>query len=91
MPRSSQSPETPVPVPISTTARASITEARKRSAAPPPEPIATDADLLGPGAGRGEDVVLGDEPLGVGPAGGLGRGDGHRCGLPVGDGALATA
>jgi hypothetical protein len=39
MPRSSQTPDTPVPVPISTTARASVTAARKRSVAPPPEPI----------------------------------------------------
>ena len=74
MPRSSQSPETPVPVPISTTARASRTEARKRRAAPPPEPIGDDADLLGAGAGGGEDLVLGDELLGVGPARGLDRG-----------------
>ena len=62
-----------MPVPISTTARASSTEARKRSAAPPPEPIGDDADLLGAGAGGGEDLVLGDERLGVGPARGLDR------------------
>ena len=63
-----------MPVPISTTARASSTEARNRSAAPPPEPIATTPDLLGARAGGGEDVVLGDEGLGVGPARGLDRG-----------------
>ena len=68
MPRSSHSPETPVPVPISTTARASRTEARKRSAAPPPEPIGTTPTSCGAGARRGQDVVLGDEVLGVGPA-----------------------
>ena len=71
MPRSSQRPETPVPVPTSTTARASSTEARKRRAAPAPDPIGHHADLLGPGAGGREHVVLGDELLGVGPARGL--------------------
>ena len=73
MPRISHSPETPVPVPISTTARASIRAASIRRAAPPPEPIATHADLLGAGAGGGEDLVLADVVLGVGPGGGLGR------------------
>ena len=33
-----------------------------------------DPDLLGAGAGGGEDLVLGDEGLGVGPARGLDRG-----------------
>ena len=61
MPRSSQTPETPVPVPISTTERASRTDARNRSAAPPPEPIGDDADLLRARPRRREDVVLGDK------------------------------
>ena len=40
-----------------------------------------DPDLLGAGTGGGEDVVLGDERLGVGPARGLdGRGDGGLLG-----------
>jgi hypothetical protein len=49
------------------------------------------ADLLGPGAGDGEQLVLGHELFGVGPARGLDRGgnDGllggttHRCGDPT--------
>ena len=35
-----------------------------------------DADLLGAGAGGGQHVVLGDEGLGVGPAGGRRAGGG---------------
>ena len=60
-----------MPVPISTTARASRTEARKHSAAPAPEPIGDDTDLLGARACGGQDLVLGDVLLGVGPGRGL--------------------
>ena len=66
MPRSSHRPETPVPVPISTTARASSTEARNRRAAAAAGADRDDADLLGAGARVGQDLVLGDELLGVG-------------------------
>src|SRR3954447_11038064 len=94
MPRSSQSPETPVPVPISTTARASIMDARNRNTAPPPLPIGATPTSLAQGPGSREDVVLADELLGVGPAGGLhSRGDDGllgRCALVPHDGLGGT-
>ena len=68
MPRSIQTPETPVPVPISTTARASVTAARKRRAAPPPLPIGATPTSSARARAAVEHLVLGDELLGVGPA-----------------------
>ena len=52
MPRSSQSPETPVPVPISTTARASSTRGEEAQRGAAAGPIGDAADLLGRGRGR---------------------------------------
>ena len=80
MPRSSHSPETPgagADLDDGAGLEHRGEEAQRRAAAGADR---HDADLLGAGAGVGQDVVLGDELLGVGPAGGLDRrGDG---GLP---------
>ena len=87
MPRSSQSPETPAPVPISTptgrrAARPGSAAPRRRRARP-----ATQPSSAGPGAGVASSVVLGDEVLRVGAAGG---GPGECCVVGVHGRRLAT-
>ena len=93
MPRSSQTPLTPVPVPISTTARALPAAASSRSAAPAPGVTASRPDLAGQAAGGAQDEVLGDVRLGEllslcrRTAGTGDRGDGAPPGAVRGAGA----
>ena len=61
----------PAPVPTSTTARAPEAAASSRSAAPAPVPTGVAPELLAAAAGLLDDLALGDELLGVGPAGRL--------------------